>query len=50
VKIKRTHNLNNLPEKKRIEMLALLQASLADYINLMMQSKQAHWNMKGPKL
>ncbi|MEZ5329408.1 MAG: DNA starvation/stationary phase protection protein Dps [Verrucomicrobiales bacterium] len=43
-----THTRNSLPEKIRIEMAALLQDRLADSIDLMMQAKQAHWNIKGP--
>ena len=42
------HTRNNLPEKTRIEVSALLQDRLADSIDLMMQAKQAHWNVKGP--
>lgn len=42
------HTRNSLPEKIRIEMAALLQERLADSIDLMMQAKQAHWNVKGP--
>ncbi len=44
---KLTHTRNSLPEKTRIEIAALLQARLADSIDLMMQAKQAHWNVKG---
>lgn len=44
---KLTHTRNSLPETKRIEMVALLQERLADSIVLMMQAKQAHWNVKG---
>jgi starvation-inducible DNA-binding protein len=43
-----THTRNSLPEKIRIEVAALLQERLADSIDLMMQAKQAHWNVKGP--
>jgi starvation-inducible DNA-binding protein len=43
-----THTRNSLPEKTRIEISALLQERLADSIDLMMQAKQAHWNVKGP--
>ena len=43
-----THTRNSLPEKTRIEMAALLQCRLADSIDLMLQAKQAHWNVKGP--
>ena len=42
-----THTRNSLSEKIRIEMAALLQDRLADSIDLMMQAKQAHWNVKG---
>jgi starvation-inducible DNA-binding protein len=43
-----THTRNSLPEKARHEIAALLQGRLADSIDLMMQAKQAHWNVKGP--
>lgn len=43
-----THTRNSLPETTRIEVAALLQDRLADSIDLMMQAKQAHWNVKGP--
>ena len=46
--IKLNHTRNSLPEKTRSEIAALLQARLADSIDLMMQAKQAHWNLKGP--
>lgn len=39
---------NTLPEKVRIQMDVLLQDRLADSIDLMVQAKQAHWNVKGP--
>jgi|UniRef100_UPI00378443C9 starvation-inducible DNA-binding protein len=48
MKQKLTHTRNSLPEKTRIEITALLQERLADTIDLMMQAKQAHWNVKGP--
>ena len=48
MKKKLTHTRNSLPEKTRIEITALLQERLADSIDLMMQAKQAHWNIKGP--
>jgi starvation-inducible DNA-binding protein len=38
---------NNLPLKVRKEMIALLNARLADAIDLGIQAKQAHWNVKG---
>jgi starvation-inducible DNA-binding protein len=48
MKTKLTHTRNSLPEKTRLEIAALLQSRLADSIDLMMQAKQAHWNVKGP--
>ena len=39
---------NDLPEKTRTEVIAILNARLADSIDLMHQAKQAHWNIKGP--
>lgn len=48
VKTNSSHTRNSLPEKTRIEIASLLQARLADSIDLMMQAKQAHWNLKGP--
>lgn len=42
------HTRNSLPEKTRMEVVTLLEARLADSIDLMMQAKQAHWNLKGP--
>ena len=39
---------NDLPEGTRREVVELLNARLADCIDLETQSKQAHWNVKGP--
>ena len=39
---------NDLPEAARREAVALLNQRLADCIDLQTQSKQAHWNVKGP--
>ena len=39
---------NDLPEKVRIQVVTLLQERLADCIDLETQTKQAHWNVKGP--
>src|ERR1700730_14753034 len=39
---------NDLPEKTRRQMIDLCNARLADAIDLQTQTKQAHWNMKGP--
>lgn len=42
----KTHN--DIPEKSRKEINALLNQQLSDIIDLQMQAKQAHWNVKGP--
>ena len=42
-----TATKNDLPEKVRSEMIELLNARLADAIDLRLQTKQAHWNVKG---
>jgi starvation-inducible DNA-binding protein len=39
---------NDLPEKTRRDLVDLLNAQLADGIDLALQAKQAHWNVKGP--
>lgn len=39
---------NDLPESTRREVIELLNARLADCIDLETQCKQAHWNVKGP--
>ncbi len=39
---------NDLPEKVRIQIVALLQERLAEAVDLVTQAKQAHWNVKGP--
>lgn len=38
---------NDLPEKTREQVVSLLQKRLADSIDLLCQTKQAHWNVKG---
>lgn len=40
---------NDLPAKARDEMIALLNRQLADTFDLFSQTKQAHWNVKGPQ-
>lgn len=40
---------NDLPENVRHQSEALLQIFLADAIDLQLQSKQAHWNVRGPR-
>jgi len=39
---------NDLAAKVRVEVTELLNARLADAIDLGAQSKHAHWNVKGP--
>ncbi len=39
---------NELPEAKRSKVVELLSHRLADSIDLKLQAKQAHWNVKGP--
>jgi starvation-inducible DNA-binding protein len=39
---------NDLPEKVRTQVAALLQERLSDAIDLVTHAKQAHWNVKGP--
>lgn len=38
----------DLPDNTRRAAIALLQARLADAVDLATQAKQAHWNVKGP--
>jgi len=38
----------DLAAKARTKMIATLNARLADAIDLQLQAKQAHWNVKGP--
>lgn len=40
---------NDLPADVRSRMIALLNQQLADTFDLMSQTKQAHWNVKGPR-
>ena len=39
---------NDLSELKRIPLAVLLNQALAELIDLQLQAKQAHWNVKGP--
>jgi starvation-inducible DNA-binding protein len=39
---------NDLPQETRVKIIELCQVRLADSIDVMMQAKQAHWNVKGP--
>lgn len=43
------HNTrNDLPANNRKKLIELLNARLADAVDLATQVKQAHWNVKGP--
>ncbi|HRE79892.1 MAG TPA: DNA starvation/stationary phase protection protein Dps [Opitutaceae bacterium] len=35
------------PQSRRVEVIALLNRELADVLDLKLQAKQAHWNVKG---
>ena len=39
---------NDLPASVREKVIAILNQSLADCTDLALQTKQAHWNVKGP--
>jgi starvation-inducible DNA-binding protein len=39
---------NDQPKNTRVASIALLNQQLADAIDLGLQAKQAHWNVKGP--
>lgn len=39
---------NDLSQQRRSELIVLLNGRLADAIDLQLQLKQAHWNVKGP--
>jgi starvation-inducible DNA-binding protein len=39
---------NDISQKRRLELNALMNQRLADALDLQSQLKQAHWNVKGP--
>jgi len=39
---------NDISSERRLELILLLNQRLADAVDLQMQLKQAHWNVKGP--
>src|SRR5260370_26974518 len=45
---KSIHTSNDLNQKTRRAMIDLLNQQLADALDLGLQAKQAHWNVKGP--
>ena len=48
MKMKLYQTKNNIREKTRVAMITLLNQHLADGLDLELQAKQAHWNVKGP--
>src|SRR5881296_2006769 len=48
MKMKQHETKNDLREKTRRAMIDLLNQELADVLDLGLQAKQAHWNVKGP--
>ncbi|MBD3673560.1 MAG: DNA starvation/stationary phase protection protein Dps [Planctomycetaceae bacterium] len=38
----------DISEEKRIALISVLQGTLTEAIDLKLQSKQAHWNVRGP--
>src|SRR6266496_2130786 len=48
MKTKLHETKNDLREKTRGAMIDLLNQQLADVLDLGLQTKQAHWNVKGP--
>ncbi len=48
MKTKLHQTQNDLNEQTRCAMISLLNQQLADVIDLGLQTKQAHWNVKGP--
>lgn len=39
---------NDISQQKRVQLNTLMNQRLADAVDLQMQMKQAHWNVKGP--
>src|SRR2546427_2131308 len=39
---------NDIPQELRLKLNVLANQGLADAVDLQMQLKQAHWNVKGP--
>lgn len=46
--MKLEYTQNDLPENVRVAAIKLLNQQLADALDLGLQAKQAHWNVKGP--
>jgi len=41
------HTLNDLSQETRLKVIEILNQTLADGLDLQLQIKQAHWNVKG---
>lgn len=39
---------NSLPSEKRVQLVGQLNERLVEILDLQLQAKQAHWNVKGP--
>jgi len=39
---------NDIPKERRVELITLMNQRLASAVDLQLQMKQAHWNVKGP--
>lgn len=48
MKIRLNRTKNDLSEQTRRKVIGLLNQHLADALDLQLQAKQAHWNVKGP--
>lgn len=46
--MKQNHSHNDLPSNTKAVSINILNARLADAIDLALLTKQAHWNIKGP--
>jgi starvation-inducible DNA-binding protein len=40
---------NDLPEETRAKIVRMCNETVADLLDLQLQSKQAHWNVRGPR-
>src|SRR5512136_753109 len=47
MKLRKTRN--DLPSNSKTAVVAMLNARLADAIDLALATKQAHWNLRGPQ-
>src|SRR5271169_4855990 len=46
--MKHYHTKNDLPSNTKAVSISILNAQVADAIDLALLTKQAHWNIKGP--